>query len=110
MAASLVTSVGQGAVFAPISFATVKRLGEHVGEHQPSTLGREQPRRRRTDATRRTSNDRHLVVDPSHARPPEDLCVEVLAAMITRWAWSVNSCNLPGHPHAWFLHVVCKQM
>jgi hypothetical protein len=40
----------------------------------------------------------------------EDLCVEVLAAMITRWAWSVNSCSLPGHPHARFLHVVCKQM
>jgi hypothetical protein len=41
---------------------------------------------------------------------PKNLCVEVLAAMITRWAWSVNSCNLPGHPQAWFLHVVCKQM
>jgi hypothetical protein len=38
---------------------------------------------------------------------PKNLCVEMLAAMITRWAWSVN---LPGHPHAWFLQVVCKQM
>ena len=46
-----------------------------------------------SDATRRTSNVRHVLSILPMLVLPKNLCVELLAAMITRWAWSVNSCN-----------------
>ena len=55
------------------------------------------------------SNDRHLVVHPSHARPPEEPLCRGARRDDHALGLERQFMNLPDHPHAWFLHVVCKR-